>query len=66
MTRSERDECKKLVAEAKSMGEQDQSGREPRSYENSKAKAKAYNTCRAPQGATATSKALVTSQAKLA
>lgn len=26
MTRSERDECKKLVAEAKSMGEQDQSG----------------------------------------
>jgi len=30
------------------------------------AKAKAYNTCRAPQGATATSEALVMSQAKLA
>jgi len=31
-----------------------------------KAKAKAYNTCRAPQVATATSEALVMSQAKLA
>ena len=31
-----------------------------------KAKAKAYNTCRAPQAATATSEALVMSQAKLA
>jgi len=30
------------------------------------AKAKAYNTCRAPQAATATSEALVMSQAKLA
>jgi len=29
-------------------------------------KAKAYNTCRAPQAATATSEALVMSQAKLA
>jgi len=31
-----------------------------------KAKGKAYNTCRAPQAATATSEALVMSQAKLA
>jgi len=31
-----------------------------------RAKAKAYNTCRAPQAATATSDALVMSQAKLA
>jgi len=29
-------------------------------------KAKAYNTCKAPQAATATSEALVMSQAKLA
>ena len=33
---------------------------------HTKAKAKAYNTCRAPQAATATSEALVMSQAKLA
>jgi len=33
---------------------------------SSYAKEKAYNTCRAPQAATATSEALVMSQAKLA
>jgi len=41
--------------------------REPDSPPNrNDPKAKAYNTCRAPQAATATSEALVMSQAKLA